>query len=73
MLPDGTAGRDFSARRDLKRAWSAAIDRPLGATPKGESLAGRKAPRGQQVLDGLSGVRVGTSKASNTASFENGA
>jgi hypothetical protein len=33
-----------------------------------------KRPRGQRVLDGLSGVRVGgrSPAASNTASFENG-
>jgi hypothetical protein len=35
------------------------IDQPFGETPLGSSSAGEEAfPRGQRVLDGLSGVRA---------------
>jgi hypothetical protein len=65
------------ARRDLERASSPAIDQPFGETPWGKSEAGRKEPpRGQRVLDGLSGARAGgrvpaAPKVFNTLSFEN--
>ena len=40
-------------------ASSSAIDQPSGETPRGRSGAGRESrPRGQRVLDGVSGVRA---------------
>jgi hypothetical protein len=57
-------------------ASSSAIDQPFGKTPHGKSRVGReKRPRGQRVLDGLSGARAGGrllagSEAFNTVSFE---
>jgi hypothetical protein len=65
------------ARRDLERASSSAIDQPSGETPWGKSEAGRKEPpRGQRVLDGLSGARAGgrvlaALEMFNPLSFEN--
>jgi hypothetical protein len=67
--------RGFFTRRDLKRSSSPATDRPSGEMPFAKSIGlEEKRPRGQRVLDGLSGVRAGgrSKAASNTASFENG-
>ena len=48
-----------SAGRDLKRASTPDIDRPLGETAVVRSSVGSEGlPRGQRVLDGLSGDRV---------------
>ena len=58
-------------------ASSSAIDQPSGETPRGRSGAGREwRPRGQRVLDGLSGTRAGgrvlaAPEAFNSLSFEN--
>jgi len=54
---------------------SSAIDQPFGDKPHADHQAGRRSvPRGQCVLDGLSGLGVGgrAPAASNKASFENG-
>jgi hypothetical protein len=62
-------------QRDLKRGFRlrAQIDRPA-KSPSGKSGVEKKRPRGQRVLDGLSGVRVGRLKkesgVSDTVSFE---
>ena len=58
------------------------IDRPFGKTPSGKFIGWkRKCPRGQRVLDAVSGARAGgrmqavsqaVSKESDTGSFENG-
>jgi hypothetical protein len=56
---------------------SSAIDQPSGETPWGKSEAGREgSPRGQRVLDGLSGARAGGRVLAgpemfNSLSFEN--
>ena len=48
-----------AARRDLKRDLSPGIDQPFGANAVGRISAGEEGfPRGQRVLDGLSGVRT---------------
>jgi hypothetical protein len=61
-------------------ASSSAMDQPSGDTPRGRSWAGReRLPRGQRVLDGLSGLsgaRAGgrvlaAPETFNTLSFEN--
>jgi hypothetical protein len=54
-----------------------AIDQPLGEMPQAIMELEEKRPRGQQVLNGLPGVRVrGGAKTlsamSDMASFENG-
>jgi len=72
------AVRMLRAARPQARLRLSAIDRPFGETPSGKSVRlEEKGSRGQRVLDGLAGTRVGgraqaTPKASNTASFENG-
>jgi hypothetical protein len=58
-------------------ASPSAIDQPSGETPRGKSWAGREGrPRGQRVLDGLSGAHAGgrvlaAREAFNALSFEN--
>jgi hypothetical protein len=50
-----------AARRDLKGNFVLpAIDRPFGEMPRARSigLEEKKRPRGQRVLDGLSGARA---------------
>jgi hypothetical protein len=51
----------FLPRRDLGAGLSNPdIDQPFGEKPSVKSSAGEKSgPRGQRVLDGLAGVRVG--------------
>jgi hypothetical protein len=64
-----------SARRDLKRGFVSSHRPAVRRNAVGKSIGlEEKRPRGQGVLDGLSGVRVGgrAQAASNTASFENG-
>jgi hypothetical protein len=58
-------------------ASSSAIDQPSGETPRGRSWAGReRRPRGQRVLNGVSGARAGgrvlaAPEVFNPLSFEN--
>jgi len=63
----------FRAARPQARLRLSAVDRPFGETPSGKSVRLKeKRSRGQRLLDGLAGIRMGgrplaTSKA---ASFE---
>jgi hypothetical protein len=48
-----------AAGLDLKRASQSAIDQPFGETPCRRSWLEEKRPRGQRILDGLSGACAG--------------
>jgi hypothetical protein len=67
--------RELAARHDLKRGFVFSR-RPAARQNAARQSIGleRKRPRGQRVLDGLSGVRAGrrAQAAFNMASFEKG-
>jgi hypothetical protein len=68
---------ELSRGATSRGASSSATDQPSGETPCGRLWAGReRRPRGQRVLDGVSGARAGgrvaaAPKVFNTLSFEN--
>jgi hypothetical protein len=65
----------FSGDVTSSEASFPAIEQPFGKMPLGKSMGlEEKLLRGQRVLDGLAGVRVGgraQAAASNSVSFEN--